>query len=83
MYKAYIKKLQEMVPRDNMKEYLGYVFDVWHTVLTYISEERSLNLICILRIPIEMGFVVNTSIGMVLSGLGMLKVILDSKFKNQ
>jgi hypothetical protein len=50
-------------------------------ILTYIGEERSLNLICILRIPIEMGFVVNTTIGMVLSGLGMLKVILDKKVK--
>lgn len=55
------------------------MYDAWDTVLGYIDYERSYNIICILRVPIEMDFVIGTIIGMIISGLAMLQSILEKK----
>jgi hypothetical protein len=81
MYKIYSERLRQMVPQDKQHPFMTDVFELWNFITNYVNEERTFNLICILRIPIEMSLVVNTAIGMAFSGLGMLKVILDTHAK--
>ena len=72
---AYVDFLVGICPKKNIEKYLSELISVYATLSADLQVEMGLDQITILKVPVTMGFFINTLIGCIMTGLGAIKFI--------
>ena len=72
---AYVDHLVGICPKKNISGYLQELYSAYGSISDDLQMEMAFDQITILKVPITMGFFMNTLIGCLMGGLGAIKFL--------